>query len=128
MRLHANSTDGPLTTAPPSGEPTCGAAGFWVGFTTDALLYGPQPSPLHAATITDACPAGTGSVTLVAPVTCRAATVRDPPPGPAACWITCTWYHSVPATAVQLTFRLLPPLTTALVIVGAAPGTAPSAT
>ena len=84
MRLQVNSTDGPFTTEPSSGEPTCGAAGFGpAGLTRAALLNGPQPSPLQAATITDACPAGTGSVTLVAPTTWRAATVSAPPPGPA---------------------------------------------
>src|SRR5262245_42636807 len=94
---------------------------------TVAGLYGPQPSPLHAATITDALPAGTGSVTSVA-ATCRAATVSAPPPGPAgAGCTTCTWYHSAPATAVQLALRLLP-LTSALVMLGAVLGTDPSAT
>src|SRR5262245_66286292 len=103
MRDHVNRIEGPLTTEPSNGEPICGALGFGpVGTTTEAGEYGPQPSPLHAATITDARPAGTGSVRVV-PLTCFEATVSAPPPGAHGDgWMTCTGYQHAPATALQL--------------------------
>src|SRR5512139_3175112 len=119
MRFQVKSTVGPATVEPASGVPRFGTFGLRLaGLTAAEGLYGPQPLPVQAATMTLAAPTGTSSV-VVRPITSRAATASAPPPGPAgAGWMTKTWYHSAPATALQSTVRCMP-LSAVLVIVGA---------
>src|SRR5687767_1671427 len=109
IRFQVRSAVGPATTVPSIGVPRAAVDGLGpAGLMAKGALFGPHPSPLQAATSTLAAPAGTGSVTDVVE-SCRAATVRAPPPGPAGggctTWI---WYRSAPDTADQVQVMLFP--------------------
>src|SRR5688572_6521939 len=127
MRFQVRSVVGPATTVPSMGWPRFATVSvFALGLMGKAVEFGPQPSPLQAATRTLAAPGGTGRVTDVAE-TWRAATVSAPPPGPAGggctTWI---WYRSAPGTPDQLQAALL--TVTVHATAGDEEGTAPRVT
>src|SRR5687767_4193884 len=97
-RFQVRSAVGPSTTMPSMGVPRFAAVSvFAVGSIAKGEEFGPQPSPLQAATSTLAPPGGTGTVTDMVE-TWRAATVSAPPPGPAGGgWTTWIWYRSAPS-------------------------------